>query len=159
MKKISDAKKIFQKNKGLFMKNPVVIKHLSDLKDYINGSKFERGSSGVAQICEECGRLKRDCCGKGVELRYSKELLIINMLLGVVIPERTIYEDKCYFLTPKGCLLLARDVFCVNYLCRSIRDSIPIERLKRLQELEGLELYTSFRLQQLLKSLTCKAFF
>jgi hypothetical protein len=151
--KISETKNFFQEKRVLLKKNYAVMKQLIDLKEYINASKIERISSGVAQICEECGRLKKDCCGKGIELRYSKELLIINMLLGVDLPETYLFSDKCYFLTNKGCLLLARDVFCVNYLCKSIRDSISIERFKKLQELEEKELQTCFKLQELLKSI------
>lgn len=151
IRKIAEAKELFEEKSHILLKNPIIKENLTYLKESIHYSNKERASVGMTQICRECGLLKRDCCGRGIELRYGKELLIINMILGVSIPERPLFQDKCHFLTEKGCLLLARDVFCINYICRSIKDSIPLEDLKRVQQLEDREIKILFELQELLK--------
>jgi hypothetical protein len=124
---------------------------INELKGLISSTRRERYESGMAEICADCGTSGKDCCGKGIEFKYSKELLIINMLMGAEIPSKRLSENSCYFLTEKGCSLLARHVFCINFLCQKIRDKISSERLKRLQELEGRELELSFRLEEFIK--------
>jgi hypothetical protein len=151
--KIYKAKEIYEKKKLILMDNPVIKDYLIKLHEYIRISKIERDASNVSQGCRECGVHKKDCCGSGIERRYSKEILVINIVLGVRLPEKPAFEDKCYFLTENGCLLLARDVFCVNYICKPLRESIPLERLRRLQESENKELETLFKLEELIKSL------
>lgn len=150
--KIYEAKKIYEEKKHIFIDDNIK-DYLLNLKEYIRISCLERRASKVFQGCKECGILKKDCCGSGIERRYTKELLLINILLGVRLPEEPIFKDKCYFLTDKGCVLLARDVFCVNYICKPLRDSIPLESLKRLQEAENKELEIIFKLEELLKPL------
>ncbi len=124
---------------------------INELKGLISSTRRERYESGMTEICADCGTSGKDCCGKGIEFKYSKELLIINMLMGAEIPSKRLSEISCYFLTEKGCSLLARHVFCINFLCQKIRDKISFERLKKLQELEGRELELSFRLEEFIK--------
>lgn len=151
IRKILKAKELYKEKSRILLGNPIIKENLNYLKESIHYSNKEKASVGMTKICRECGLLKKDCCGRGVELKYSKELLIINMILGVSIPEKPLFEDKCHFLTEKGCLLLARDVFCINYICRSIKDSISFEDLKRVQQVEDKEIRILFELQELLK--------
>ncbi len=150
------------------LRNREFVLSLKELKKLITITRRERKLSGITDICSECGREDKDCCGKGIELRYSTELLLINLMLctpdcylatklsemiggevTVACSERP--ENSCYFLSKDGCILLARDVFCVNFICDKIRNIIPLERISSLQELEGKELELIFRLEEFLK--------
>ncbi len=149
-KKVVIAKNIFKeiKSRGV----PAEIgRLLIDLRNFIIEADTERTLTGMSKICAECGRQGKACCGKGVEFKYSKELLLINLLLGVEIPEHHQINEMCYFLTDTGCSLIARDVFCINFICDRIRENILHDRLKRLRELEGRQINLQFRIEQILK--------
>jgi hypothetical protein len=75
----------------------------------------------------------------------------MNLLLGAELPEERLYADSCLFLGPKGCVLTARDVLCVNYLCARITDRCEKKRMLELQEAEGEELMLLFLINEEIK--------
>jgi hypothetical protein len=79
--------------------------------------------------------------------------LLVNRLLGVALPEKRRLQARCWFLTETGCLLRARHVICVNFVCENLERSIDAVRLSRLREKEGIELETLFRLHDRLTHL------
>ncbi len=108
--------------------------------------------SGIVQACAECETLEGgSCCGKGLEDYYDGYLLLINLLLGADLPAQRREPRSCYFLGPMGCVLPARHVLCVNYLCKKATDRIDSQDLALLRELEGVELETLFRLHERVK--------
>ncbi|MCS7215631.1 MAG: hypothetical protein RMI30_07260 [Thermodesulfovibrio sp.] len=134
--------------KGLLSK---IENSLFELKELIIKENKERVLCGMTDICAECGKEGKVCCGSAIEFKYSEQLLIINILLGTNFPDEPEFYDMCFFLTSSGCLLFARDTFCINFICDRIRDKIPIDRLKRLTEIEGLHLQLQFKIEQFLK--------
>jgi hypothetical protein len=58
---------------------------------------------------------------------------------------------SCYLLGENGCLLRAREVICVNYLCDRIYRNIGKEKLIHLQRTAGNELNSLFLLEQSIK--------
>ncbi|MDL1969819.1 MAG: hypothetical protein LWW94_02380 [Candidatus Desulfofervidaceae bacterium] len=68
--------------------------------------------------CKQCALSGESCCRKGIENKYNGVILLINKLLGVKLPARRLYPDGCYFLGPERCILVAREIICVDYLCR-----------------------------------------
>ena len=58
---------------------------------------------------------------------------------------------SCYLLGENGCLLRAREVICVNYLCSRIYRNIEKEKLIHLQRTAGNELNSLFLLEQNIK--------
>lgn len=152
-KKIHLAKDLLKSHGEIFYKNKEMLSLLSELREAIEATEIERIQTGLASECAKCGSLNKDCCGRGIELRYSVETLLINLLLGVNLPEFHHSMDSCYFLTPTGCCLKARDVFCVNYLCKRITDNLTPMKLGHLRELEGREATIIFRLEGIIKRL------
>ncbi|WP_153000404.1 hypothetical protein [Thermodesulfovibrio aggregans] len=124
---------------------------LNELKEIIIQENMERKLCGMTSICVQCGIEGKSCCGSNIEFKYSDELLLINLLYGVEIPEEPKFSDMCLFLTDSGCLLFARDAFCINFICDKIKDKLSPEKLKKLRELEGLHLKLQFQLEQRLK--------
>ena len=109
-----------------------------------------RAAAAEIRMGEVCGACELEqggsCCGQGLENRYDVGLLLINRLLGVELPEQRLLSARCYFLTRTGCLLRARHVICVNFICEKLSGSIRHDLLVRLREQEGEELETLFRL-------------
>lgn len=108
--------------------------------------------TGIVDCCKECEEKEGgSCCGAGLEKHYSGILLLINLLLGVTLPLEREQPSGCFFLSPTGCLLLARHVLCINYVCNKITSRIKPENLAALREAEGEEILLLFQLNETLK--------
>jgi hypothetical protein len=108
--------------------------------------------AGVLTACTHCDEEEGgSCCGAGIENKYTPVLLLINLLLGVTLPDRRISSNSCFFLGPAGCRLKARHVICINYLCTRLQKEIPTWALQSLQAVTGEEMDTIFILHEKIK--------
>ena len=150
--KIAWAETSYQEFKEHFLRDKVIRDGLKGLKDAILFSHREMGEIGIARICTECeGREGGSCCGAGLENRYDGWLLLINLLLNQKFPDTRHDGKSCFFLGETGCLLYARHVICVNYLCKKITTRIDPQKISRLREKEGRELERLFFLHEEVK--------
>jgi hypothetical protein len=150
--KIAWAEKRYQEVMGEFLGDEEILLLLDELREAIHASHNEMARAGVVDECRDCEeREGGSCCGAGLENKYDGSLLLTNLLLGVTLPRHGYDPSSCFFLGAQGCLLLARHVICVNYLCRKISDHIDAERIAALQVKEGMELELLFRLQEKIK--------
>jgi hypothetical protein len=134
--------------------DPVAAELLLRFRAAVDASRRRMIESGVAEHCRDCDlREGGSCCGKGIEDRYSGTLLLINRLLDRPLPRKRLDPAGCFFLGPAGCLLPARHVICINYLCAKITRRIGPERLRPLRESEGEEIETLFLLEERVKKL------
>ncbi|OQX65803.1 MAG: hypothetical protein B5M55_02770 [Desulfococcus sp. 4484_242] len=126
---------------------------LNALKTAVVSSRTEMARTGIVEICQRCDQEEGgSCCGAGIENRYDGWLLLINLLLGVVLPEKRLRPDACFFAGEKGCLLTARHVLCVNYLCKKVTDQIDPPAIAALREKEGAEVNILFILHERIKN-------
>ncbi len=141
------------RDRGEKLKNaPAISGRLEELAECAKESGRMSVESGVSAACRRCDeREGGSCCGAGIENRYTPEMLLINLLLGVDLPDSRPSEKSCWFLGECGCLLAARDVLCINYLCTRLQREIPMENLIRLQETNGREMEVLFALHDRLK--------
>lgn len=122
------------------------------LKGAVRASRTTMALTGVADECRACEeREGGSCCGAGLEEKYNRTLLLINLLLDVQLPIRRFDPLSCLFLGPDGCLLIARHVICINYLCKKIEDRIDASKIAILREKEGVELECLFLLHERIK--------
>ncbi|MDY0040855.1 MAG: hypothetical protein RBS57_11145 [Desulforhabdus sp.] len=129
---------------------------LADLQMKTAASRQAMFDLGIVSICRFCeDEDGGSCCGRGIEDKYDPVLLLTNLLLGIRLPEHRFQTDSCYFLGREGCCLEARDVICVNYLCRKLQTVIPPHDLIRLQTLNGEELDAAFALTEAIKKFIC----
>ncbi|MGD8982379.1 MAG: hypothetical protein PVH99_05570 [Desulfobacteraceae bacterium] len=150
--KIAWAEKRYHEVKGELRGDQEIPLLLDKLKGAIHASHKEMAEAGVVNECRDCEeREGGSCCGSGLENRYDGSLLLINLLLGVKLPRQGYDPSSCFFLGAQGCLLLARHVICVNYLCKKITERIDAEKIAALQEKEGVELERLFHLQEKIK--------
>jgi hypothetical protein len=124
---------------------------LLHLDQNIEATWKEMVSIGIVRECRDCAIKEGSCCGSGMENSYDEVLLLINLLLGRTLPSQAYDTTSCYFLGENGCLLRAREVICVNYLCQRISRSIQKEKLIHLQKIAGEELNTLFMLEEDIK--------
>jgi len=124
---------------------------LLQLDQNIEATWNEMVSNGVVRECSDCAVKEGSCCGAGMENSYDEVLLLINLLIGRTLPSQAYDTTSCYLLGENGCLLRAREVICVNYLCQRISRSIQKEKLIHLQKIAGDELNSLFMLEQHIK--------
>lgn len=150
--KIAWAEKRYQEVRDTLLGDEKIVQIVRDTMDAIHASHKEMAEAGVVKECQHCEeREGGSCCGAGLENRYDGMLLLINLLLGVELPRQRYDPSSCFFLGEKGCLLQARQVICVNYLCKKITDRTDPEKIVALREKEGVELERLFHLQETIK--------
>jgi len=107
--------------------------------------------AGVVAECATCEQEEGgSCCGAGLETRYDGVTLLINLLLGTALSHERGDPWSCLFLGPYGCTLRAREVICINYLCRKIADKLARSEVEVMHNCEGEEIAILFRLHALL---------
>jgi len=151
--KISWAARACRKYRDALINDKNIQNLLEKFRKASSDSLQEMIESGLVDLCRECEEEEGGaCCGKGIENRYSGTLLLINLLLGIKLPQSAPDSRSCFFLGEKGCSLKARHVICVNYICKKITGRIPGQILNHLREKEGTELDTLFLLNEKIKS-------
>jgi len=122
------------------------------LDQNIEATQKEMVAAGIVKECADCA-VNGDgtCCGKRTGYKYDSVLLLINLLLGRSLPFQSQDPNSCYFLTPEGCVLRARHVICVNFICPRLRKNIQHEMLVQVQEVAGEELDTLFLVEEYIK--------
>ncbi len=151
-KKIAWAESCRQKAGGRLLADPAVADLLVRFEAAACASSRKMREAGVEAFCRDCDLHEGgSCCGRGIELRYTGSLLLINRLLNRPLPAKRFDPGGCFFLGPDGCVLTARHVICINYLCEKITRSIAPETLAPLRECEGEEIQTLFLLEERVK--------
>ena len=158
IQKIKTAEAYYLKEKETFLSDRRLMELLRDLKIAIRDSRQTMEEIGLIPLCRDCEEKEGgSCCGKGLENKYSETLLLINFLLGISLPKTRYDQKSCFFLGNKGCLLAARHVICVNYLCAKINNSISQDKILLLREKEGIELDLLFLAYERVKKLLMNA--
>jgi hypothetical protein len=150
--KIESAQDLYAVWGGDLRRDPAIGDLLGKLERNIRKSQEAMLSLGIVEACKRCDEVEGgSCCGAGLENKFDKFLFLINLLLGVSLPEYHSRPDSCYLLTSRGCILKARLVLCVDYLCPKILGGLRRDELIRLQMISGDELVTVFMLYDAVK--------
>ncbi len=153
--KIAWAENCYEKYGRRLFEDRTITDLLARLQRAIQGSRKEMTAAGIVDLCRECELNEGgSCCGAGLENKYDGWLLLINLLLNVRLPEKRHDPKSCFFLGNTGCMLQARHVICVNYVCKKITDRIDPEAIKALREKEGEELNALFLLHERIKGVS-----
>jgi hypothetical protein len=151
-KEIEKARRLYAMGQeGVFLQKGIA-EDLARYRNAISSTYEQMGRAGVIRACSSCAAGSGgSCCFHGVEDWYDDVLLLINLLLGVSLPEEREVPDGCFFVGEKGCRLLARQAFCVNYLCPVLNESLdPVER-SGLLAVSGDELLCGWELEKTLR--------
>lgn len=133
-------------------REPQTLDLLEKLEGYLENSRKAMLELGIVETCKHCDEEDGgSCCGAGLENKFDSLLLLMNLLLGVSLPEYHHRSDSCYFLSDKGCVLKIRLVLCVDYLCPKIMSALSHDKVIRLQNISGDELLTGFKLYDAIK--------
>ena len=151
--KIAWARYCYQEFGDDLLKEKRLVNLLVDLKAAVVASRREMALTGIVEVCRRCDQEEGgSCCGAGLENRYDGWLLLINLLLGVKLPKTREQANSCFLLGKNGCLLMARHVICINYLCKKITALIDPRVIMKLREKESEEVNTLFVLHERIKT-------
>ena len=146
------ARRLYTKWSEELKKDTGIAGRLEELSTRIVASSRLSVRSGVSNECRICEQEDGgSCCGAGIENRYNAELLLLNLLLGATLPETGHFSGSCHFLGESGCLLHAREILCINYLCIKLQKTTRPEMLFELQEANGAEMDLIFALYERIK--------
>lgn len=152
--RIEAARELFSRHGTALMEDPGVRSMIRELGKRLEASRRVMHELGVDALCRECDEKEGgSCCGRGIEDRYRPGLLLLNLAMGASLPEEHLREDSCFFLGDAGCVLSARHVLCVNYLCKKIEEELTLDELIRLQRTTGEEMEATFLLHEAAKRL------
>ncbi|MGM0662957.1 MAG: hypothetical protein ACQET7_02085 [Thermodesulfobacteriota bacterium] len=150
--KIAWAERVYCKAGSRLSGDPEISSLIKRFEAAAGASHRMMQKTGIVEICRECDQHEGgSCCGKGIEDRYSGVMLLINLLLERPLPHRRYDPAGCFFLGPSGCVLAARHVICINYLCNRVTDSVSSEHLSCLRDSEGEEVHVLFLLAERVK--------
>ena len=125
------------------------------LKGYqgaIKNTLAEMSVAGVAGQCADCAvNDNGSCCGNGIENRFDPSLLLVNLLMGCKLPMSRLDPHGCLFLGGNGCLIAARHLICINYICKRLKEKIDPKALRHLEKKIGDEADAGFALEEALK--------
>jgi hypothetical protein len=145
--KIRNARALYREYGEALKNDPKIATMLQQLDDHVKKTWRLMDEIDVVESCKNCDEQEGgSCCGRGIDDKYNALLLLMNLLLGVELPDERLRGDSCYFLTYTGCSLKARLVLCVDYLCPKIKKRLTHDQLVRLQVESGDELLTGFML-------------
>ena len=152
--KMAWAKATFLGERTRLLADTNLVDLLEALKNAIPRSRENMLRTGIVDLCRHCEEKEGgSCCGAGLENHFSGILLLMNLLLGVTLPQEREEPSSCFFLSPTGCRLLARHVLCINYVCNKITSRINSDQLASLREAEGAEILFLFQVNEKLKKL------
>ena len=150
--KIAWAQHCYKEFGDNLLKEKRLVDLLAHLKTAVVASRKEMAMKGIVEVCRRCEQEEGgSCCGAGLENRYDGWLLLINLLLGVKLSKTKQQTNSCFLLGKNGCLLMARHIICINYLCKKITDLIDPRIIMELREKEGEEVNTLFILHENIK--------
>jgi hypothetical protein len=118
---------------------------LSEYQNNIDATYRLMHHGDIVKTCSACATEKAgSCCMQDVEEWYDPVLLLINLLMGVKFPASRELSGHCIFVGNRGCKLIARYPFCVNYLCPRLKDLLGPAQTQHLMTVAGNELFSGW---------------
>ena len=138
---IQKAKELYLLYGSDILKDKKYSSLLKDLEAAIEDSWKLMKDLGVVDICSECaGEKAGGCCHFGIETCYTNMIILMNLLLGVTIPEKRKFANNCLFVGEYGCLLKVRFKTCIHHLCPKLKKSLNEYDLFRLRAVNNYEI-------------------
>jgi len=150
---IALARNLYQAHGEDLLNDKTLCGMLMQIDKNIGATQDEMTATGVADECSDCAlRGEGTCCSERTGHKCDTTLLLLNLLLGRSLPEKPSSHDQCYFLASRGCVLRARPIICINFVCSRLREKIPHKVMVHLQQTAGAEMDILFRIEGYIKS-------
>jgi hypothetical protein len=150
---IEGAESIFARWGEELKKEDRIGRLIQRLETNLENSRQGMHDLGIFRACARCDVIAPEgsCCSLGLERKYGPILLVMNLMLGVSLPQRRLRADSCYFLGREGCRLKVRHMLCIDYLCPELEETLGLKALIKIQTLSGQEIESAFLLREAIK--------
>jgi hypothetical protein len=150
---IKAAKELYLGCHATLKEETTIVEKTENYRAAVSKTYRQMEEMGVLEACSSCARRKSgSCCFRGVEEWYDATHLLINLFMGVDLQINREVEDGCLFVGSKGCKLIARHSFCVNYLCPDLLASLTEAERKTLAAISGEELLLGWELEKSIRA-------
>lgn len=135
-----------------FLATPNIGPQLAILTDRAGAVSLWMQGVGIPALCTVCATTGANggCCSLAMADENDTILLLANLLVGNEVRIQRADGLECSFLGPAGCSLRFKPIFCLNYLCRQIRNRLNTAELRQLERVSGLLLQSQYQIEQLL---------
>ena len=124
---------------------------LDELREHAEALAAHMRSLDFGALCTACAsRPDGGCCSAYMADNVDAVLLLINLLLGCDVRPVGTDPAGCRFLGERGCVLLIKPIFCLNYNCRAILDTTPAAGLAELFRRAAAVLSGQTRVEEML---------
>lgn len=125
---------------------------LDRVRDAVLSLDAQMTAMDMGKTCSQCAATaKGGCCSAYMgDENNDALLLLMNLLAGVDVRLIGQTGDDCCFLAERGCVLLFKPIFCLNYLCGRIQEESDRDDLILLEQKSGALLTAQGTLEQLL---------
>ncbi len=151
--KLSWARYLFNRFGKKMKKDKIISRMLNQYRSRVNATWDAMQRFGIVEECTRCAiQDGGSCCGQGIENKFDVITLLINLLLDTHLPEKPWDPTGCWFLGKEGCLLTARHVICVNFICKRLYAAVSEEKIRSVQTAMQAETDAGFLLEEYIKS-------
>ena len=136
------ARALWSEHQAALGRDPEMARLLGEYHQAILRSQGLMRSDHAFAACASCAGEDggASCCFAGAEEWYGELLLLINLMLGAVLPREDDGGQDCFFNGSAGCRLVAHFAICLNFFCPELRAALGPERLAELGRVIGREL-------------------
>ena len=151
-RKIHLAHQLYEQQGSALLAQPRIVQQLELMNERAAAVSRSMINTEIPEQCTVCATTGKNggCCSLGMADESDTILLLANLLAGNKVRVQREDGRECSFLGPAGCSLRFKPMFCLNYLCRQIRQRLAPEDLQKLDRATGLLLQSQYRTEQML---------
>ena len=133
-----------------FLSRPALQDHLNTCHVLQDNVRLCMEESGMPAFCHCCARSSESggCCSLAMTEENDAVLLLLNLLAGSPVKLQRSGGTECLFLGKTGCSLRFKPFFCLNYLCRQLRENTNPTELIKLEQATGRLLQQQYATEQ-----------
>jgi hypothetical protein len=151
-RKIHLAHQFYEQQGSALLAQPGIAHQLKRMDECAAASSGWMRNIEITEQCSACATTSKNggCCSLAMADESDTILLLANLLAGYEVRVQRDVGRECSFLGPTGCSLRFKPMFCLNYLCRHLRQRLAPDDLQRLDHTTGLLLQDQYRTEQML---------
>jgi hypothetical protein len=124
---------------------------LALLRSHETALAGQMANMDLGALCGSCAAQPGGgCCSGYMEANSDVILLLMNRLQGIPVARQHEKSGECCFLGARGCTLVIKPMFCLNYNCSHIRNRAAAADMAELERLAGAMLTEQTRLEGLI---------
>ena len=148
------AEELYQKHGAFLLLDEGLRADIELMKEYAHLLSAHMTKIGMGESCSRCAAgTGGGCCSLYMAGETDAIQMLMNMLAGITVLQVRNDGVECSYLGGAGCLFTFKPMFCLNYNCKSIRESVSPENARKLERLTGQLLGKQYQVEQRLLAL------